>query len=319
MKSTQKDLVSIIVPVYNVEKYLRQCIDSIINQTYKNIEIILVDDGSTDNSGKICDEYAKKDKRIKVIHKKNGGLSDARNVGIEKATGETLSFVDSDDFVEEDMIETMFNELIKKNVKIVVHGYYIKKAEKIAHKKINEEKVISDMEAIKLCFCDNNFGFYVWNKIYKKELFEKIRFPKGKNSEDRYVVPRLIKNAKEVYYNSSPIYYYLQRDESIVHSKEKINFDALDADNYLVKYIEENYKELEKLAQKSLINDSLIIYNKMYLQNKMNKNMERRIYKNIKKYYIKIKKKENVKFRIKVNLFLNLREIYNLIIKIRGK
>ena len=110
--------ISVIVPVYNVEKYLTKCVDSIMNQTYKDLEIILVDDGSTDNSGKICDEYVKKDKRFKVIHKKNGGLSDARNVGIKNSTGEYLSFIDSDDYIDNDMIECLYNACIKNNADI---------------------------------------------------------------------------------------------------------------------------------------------------------------------------------------------------------
>ena len=123
----KKHLVSIVVPVYNVEKYLKRCVDSIINQSYNNIEILLVDDGSTDSSGKICDDYLKKDSRIKVIHKQNGGLSDARNFGIDKSTGDYLSFIDSDDWIEKDMIMNLFNSIINEKSDISIEFMIIKK------------------------------------------------------------------------------------------------------------------------------------------------------------------------------------------------
>ena len=132
----KNNLISIIVPIYNVEKYLKKCIDSIINQTYKNLEIILVDDGSPDNCGKICDEYAKKDNRIKVIHKENGGVSSARNVGVENATGEYIGFVDSDDYIEKDMYEVLINNLKKENADIsIISNYEVYKNKIIENKK----------------------------------------------------------------------------------------------------------------------------------------------------------------------------------------
>ena len=116
------ETISIIIPVYNVEKYLNKCLNSVIEQTYKNIEVILIDDGSTDNSGKICDEYAKNDIRIKIIHQQNGGVSTARNNGLEHATGKYITFVDSDDYIEKEMIETMAKKIMKKNADIVICG-----------------------------------------------------------------------------------------------------------------------------------------------------------------------------------------------------
>lgn len=180
-----QELISVIIPIYNVEKYLKKCIDSIINQTYKNLEIILVDDGSPDNCGKICDEYAKKDQRIRVIHKKNGGLSDARNAGIDIAKGKYIAFVDSDDYVEKEYIEIMYKELKKNNVKIVqcginkisdneeiIDNYGYLKDELINSQRIMEEKYtkypISNVVA--------------WNKLYDIDLFKNIRYPVRKNS-----------------------------------------------------------------------------------------------------------------------------------------
>ena len=141
----EKDLISIIIPVYNVEKYLKECVDSVRKQTYKNLEIILIDDGSKDNSGKLCDELAKEDNRIKVIHKENGGLSDARNVGIENATGEYIQFIDSDDFVEKDMIEIYIMIFVKKKLMFqCVHFIYIKMEKKQQMQAIKEKFLIKN-------------------------------------------------------------------------------------------------------------------------------------------------------------------------------
>lgn len=175
------DKISVIVPVYNVEKYLSKCINSILDQTHKNLEIILIDDGSTDNSGKLCDEYYNKDKRIKVIHQKNGGLSVARNSGLEIATGEYIMFIDSDDYYEKKSCELLYNEIKRKDADYVI-GNYI-------HVNYNGEKwdkPLFDQEIygrFKLSIKDYKKSFFVmnsvvWNKIFKREFIEKnnLRF-----------------------------------------------------------------------------------------------------------------------------------------------
>lgn len=321
MESMQKDLVSIIVPVYNVEKYLKQCIDSIINQTYINTEIILIDDGSTDNSGKICDDYAKKDNRIKVIHKKNEGISATRNRGIDEAYGEYISFVDSDDYIDKDMISILCEDIENNNADIAVCDYYVqedtKQIKKIKKDDIHNVKTLLPSEALKKCF-QKEFEFYLWNKMFKKTLFNGIKFPNGKNSEERYTLPKLIDNSKKIIFDSEKLYYYRIRKDSIIHSNDKINCDALDADNYLVQYIEKNHKEIENEAKKSLINTNLAIYNKIYLNKKNDLKTIQLICNNIKKNYTKsIKKSENAKFNIKIVLFLKMRKVYNIMIAIK--
>lgn len=211
-------LVSVIVPIYNVEEYLNTCVDSIINQTYKNIEIILVDDGSPDNCGKICDEYACKDSRVKVIHKKNGGLSDARNAGIDVANGEYLIFVDSDDWINKYMIERLLAFAIDKKLDIVeckfinIYSRQLVKDES----NVGECKTFSSIEALENHF--NGQGLYrcVWNKIYKKYLFNDLRFPKGKVAEDLHTTYKLFFKASKVGLIDFHGYYYYIRNNSIM-------------------------------------------------------------------------------------------------------
>lgn len=217
--------VSIIVPVYNVDKYLRRCIESIMNQTLKEIEIILVDDGSTDKSSMICDEYAKLDNRIKIIHKANGGLSDARNKGLDMVRGKYIGFVDSDDFVSIDMFNHLYNNSI--NADIVSCEYIKFYSDDYRNFKKNSKKIkmkeFNNVEAL-----ENYFGEYhdkreiqtvVWNKIYKKELFEDIRFPFGKLYEDGYVTYKLLYKSRKIVHLYEELYYYFQREDSLVRSE----------------------------------------------------------------------------------------------------
>ena len=182
----KQPLISVIIPVYGVEKYIAQCLDSIINQTYKNLEIILVDDGSPDACPKLCDEYSKIDKRIKVIHKKNGGLSDARNVGIDICKGNYITFVDSDDWIEKDMIEQLYSLINKFSADISICNFLRTSDEKMKIFNKNEKiKCYNKYEAIRELLKGHKIQDYAWNKMYKKEVFYNIRYPKGRNMEDK--------------------------------------------------------------------------------------------------------------------------------------
>lgn len=202
-------LVSVIVPVYNEEKDLRRCVDSILHQTYKNIEIILVDDGSTDQSGKICDEYAVNYSNIKVIHKENGGLSSARNVGINEAAGSILGFVDSDDYIASNMIEVLAKPLIENNAELSVCGWYVIRANEITrcHYKKKDMYVNSETAIFEL-LSYNGFDNFACNKLFKKHLFNDINFPMGKVLEDLDTIYKLIHKASMIYLTSKPLYYY---------------------------------------------------------------------------------------------------------------
>jgi glycosyltransferase involved in cell wall biosynthesis len=187
----EKDLISVIIPIYNVGDYLKKCVNSIINQTYKNLEIILVDDGSTDKSGILCDEFAKKDSRIKVIHKQNGGLSDARNCGIEASSGKFIAFIDSDDFIAPDFYEYLLSLQKENNADIAECNFirvYEEKQDEFEFP-IKKENIILKTDGVGALFLfmsdDDEIStnsVVVWNKLYNKKLFEDIRFPVRKNS-----------------------------------------------------------------------------------------------------------------------------------------
>lgn len=209
--------VSIIVPVYNVESYINKCVDSILKQTYENIEIILVDDGSMDLSGNICDEYLKKDNRVKVIHKKNGGLSSARNKGIENATGEFYMFIDSDDYIEENMVERMYFSLINNKCDICVCEYFTDGLNSVdIEVDLKEDRVLDTIGAMNELIEGNIKGF-ACNKIYKKDLFLDIKFPEGKVYEDIYVMHLLFNKCNCICCITDKLYHYIQREDSITH------------------------------------------------------------------------------------------------------
>lgn len=214
-------MISIIVPIYNVEKYLSRCIDSILNQSFTDLEIILVNDGSTDNCGKICDEYKLIDDRIKVIHKINGGLSDARNVGIAVAKGKYIMFVDSDDFIDSNMCKILLEQMKLYNVDIVSCNFffsYNNGIKKINNQSIKTLTVLNNLEMIKKYFCNYSVDLnVVWNKLYKKELFTKynIVFPKGYIHEDNFIIYKLYYKSKKICIMNDILYFYEQRNNSI--------------------------------------------------------------------------------------------------------
>ena len=226
------DKISVIVPVYKVYNYLEKCFNSIANQTYKNLEIILVDDGSPDDCGKLCDELALRDKRVKVIHKPNGGLSDARNRGIEEATGEFLSFVDSDDYIDEDMISYLHENLVKHKADISTCAIqYLKNSQKTIFDENHIEGLFESEEAIKQSLYGPLSSVSACNKLFKKCLFEEIKFPVGITHEDAYTIPKIFLKANKIYMSSTPKYNYnYMRDDSITTKpfNEK-NLDLVEA------------------------------------------------------------------------------------------
>ena len=199
--------VTIIVPFYNVEKYLRKCLDSLINQTYKNLEIIVVDDGSTDNSVKICDEFANRDNRITVIRQKNGGISIARNAGLDKMTGSFVTFVDSDDYLEINAVEKFLKISITEGADIVCSETIIIFKDRIIHNS-NKENEKYSTELIKEKILLDKLGNHAATKFYKAELWKNIRFPEKLVYEDFYIMPSVCVNAKKIVYKCEPLYYY---------------------------------------------------------------------------------------------------------------
>lgn len=215
-------LISIIIPVYNVEKYLEECVDSVINQTYTNLEIILVDDGSTDSSPDICDDYGSKDVRIKVIHRTNGGLSAARNSGIETAQGEYISFLDSDDYIADNTIEFLYNAIVTHNADIAAVAMY--KLFKNTVEPIfnfDTERLLTSEDAFYEAINMEYLMPSANAKLYKKKMFNGVRFPDGMLYEDTYVIGEVLHNAQTVYVSSKPFMYYRQCGSSIMHKQFK--------------------------------------------------------------------------------------------------
>lgn len=303
--------ISVIVPVYNVEKYLCKCIDSIINQTYTNLEIILIDDGSPDNCGVVCDDYFLKDNRIKVIHKENGGLSDARNAGLDIATGDYISFIDSDDYIHKDFYKTLINLIVKYNADIAQCGFldvYEEDVDNFSKDKlyINEKiTILNNNEAINNLFNKNYVNtVVVWNKLYKRKLFKNIRYPKGKIHEDEYTTYKLLFSAKKVVSISMEMYYYLRRPNSIMGKGFNIkSLDKLDA--YYEQILFYNNKKLFKLEEKA--KNKFEFFIKEAMINVLNSNLDDRnkVFYNLINYY----KKNYILFVNNINISFNKKVI----------
>ena len=247
-------LISVVVPIYNVESYLQESINSIIWQTYTNLEIILVDDGSTDKCPQICDEFAKVDSRIKVIHKDNGGLSDARNAGLAVANGELIGFVDSDDYIHVDMFRLLYENMIENNSDISVCG-----VEKFWDNTSRREMlttdysgVLSNEQAMSSIINEDNLKQPVWHKLYKAVLIKDIPFPVGKQHEDVFWSYRAIGRTKKVSVFSTPLYFYRQRENSIMGNSFSLkHLDSLEAKIQRNEYVDKHFPDL---SQQSCIN-----------------------------------------------------------------
>lgn len=253
--SAENKKISLIIPIYNVEAYLVRCIESIINQTYKNMEIILVDDGSPDHCGKICDKYGEKDPRIRVIHKPNGGLSDARNSGLQIATGEILGFVDSDDWLPLDSIETSVKLMEEHEADIVAFGSY-KSDGKSKETRYTSSAVetYTREEALMALSRNDKIESHVWDKIYKREIWNEIRFPVGKLFEDVYVMHRVFVNADKVVFVDKPLYYYYQRDNSIVsHQTIQSRFDIIEGYESRLVYLADESEHIRRLTKENIV------------------------------------------------------------------
>lgn len=268
-----EEIISIIVPVYNVEKYLDKCVNSIVNQTYKNLEIILVDDGATDNSPKMCDEWAKKDDRIKVIHKANGGLSDARNTGIKNATGDYLAFVDSDDYIESDIYEVLYKMILRDNADLAMCSF--KKVDEQGNDIETKNNVIAEVIGKKEFFermMNDHSGFYVvaWNKLYKKCLFDNLEYPVGKLYEDSFVIHEVINKCDIISVTNKQLCNYLQNKNGITHRKVDIrNLDKFEFEYNRYKFFMQNgYDYLLKSLRQNVEDKYMRIFPELKINGK---------------------------------------------------
>ena len=245
-----EEKISVIVPVYNVEAYLEKCVESILRQTYTNLEILLINDGSTDNSGDLCDQLALRDQRIRVIHKENGGLSDARNIGIEEASSDLIGFVDSDDYIDEDMYEILYRQMLESKAELSMCGHYD------VYHQIPEKQVVAIQtwvltpeEAIRMVMEAKILSVTAVNKLYKKELFDQLRFEMGKIAEDAFIMIRLIHQCSKVVATNEKKYYYVHRENSITTQKFSLKFlNVIEAYEQNANIIRENYPKLTDVA-----------------------------------------------------------------------
>lgn len=287
------NLISVIVPVYNVEKYLHQCIDSIINQTYKNLEIILVDDGSTDNSGKICDEYKSKDNRITVIHKKNGGLSDARNAGLKVAKGEFIAFADSDDWLDQNIYNELITSLINNDADISACNIAFAYDNKTEISSISLSKsIFNSEEAINQLICGTGFCAVAWNKLYKKTCINNMTFEVGKTHEDEFFTYKVLSNAEKLVFINKPLYFYRQRTTSIMGEKYSLKrLDAVDACYERLWFLKDKYTKLYKSDKFTFANMCMQNYQMILRDKNIDPDKEGR--KKLIKY------RKNIKFSFK--------------------
>lgn len=247
--------ITVIVPIYKVEKYLDRCVESIVHQTYQNLEIILVDDGSPDNCPVMCDKWAEKDQRIKVIHKKNGGLSEARNVGMAIATGELIGFVDSDDWIEPNMYQLLYNHMMENDCDISACGVQMDWEDSSTSKFLTLQGccLLDSKEAMRAIIEETWLKQPVMYKLYKLELVKDILFPIRKYHEDVFWSYLVVGRARRVCVFDRPCYHYVQRSGSIMSEKYSLKrLDSLEAKFMMVQYIEDNMPELKNIAKMEL-------------------------------------------------------------------
>lgn len=263
--------LSIIVPVYRVEKYLHKCIDSILDQTFKDFELILIDDGSPDECGKICDEYAHRDPRVRVIHQENKGLSAARNAGIDIAKGQFIAFVDSDDWVEANIYEVLIENIVKSNTDIAVCGIR-NFFESNPYKEDKRSEQIRNMVLLKdqcfeMVFCkDDCISVAAWNKVYKKEIFDDLRYPKGQIYEDNFLILDVLSKCDHAFVTTAKLYNYRRHAESITggrYREEEMDRIIASQKNYNI--FKERYPQYLEYAEAYLYKNCFSILGKMIL------------------------------------------------------
>lgn len=250
-----QSLISVIIPVYNVQEYLEKCIESVLNQTYKNLEIILVDDGSTDNSPVICDDFAKQDKRVKVIHQTNHGVSNARNAGLNASTGNYIFWIDSDDYIKENCIEKLYALLQKYDADMSICNYIQGSDRDYKFIEQNDdEEVFNSEQGLEYIYKDHHYSFIMaasWAKLIKTSLYEGLNYPNGKIFEDIYMSHHLISRCNKIAYKNEIMYYYYQWPESILGKKlYKEKLDYLGAFKERIHFFESlGYEDLKEKAR----------------------------------------------------------------------
>lgn len=320
-----EELITVVIPVYNVENYLDECIKSIIQQTYSNLEIILVDDGSLDNSGDICDKYASLDNRIKVIHKDNGGLSSARNAGINIAKGKYITFVDSDDYLELDTIEILYHQIIANNAEISVVAFesFFENGKKFSNNHKSKMFVYSRTEAMDNFLFDDYLTPCVWGKLYKIWLWNDVRCPEGRLFEDQFTTYKLIDKCNKVVYITEPKYHYRKRSGSIGHSAFTYKtYDLYEAIQEEYKFISDKYAGKCPNIEVARLTWEIVFANMMIRSDELEEDVIRKIAKyarqNMKKVRAcrYIKRKRKIQIALFAYFFPTYRRMYKVYVAI---
>ena len=260
-------MISVIVPVYNVEKYLDRCVKSILSQSFSDFELLLVDDGSPDRCGEMCDEYAKGDSRIKAFHKRNGGLSDARNFGIEKALGEYLMFVDSDDYIHEQMLETLHRLITENDADLAVcSAMDVFEGKEVTQVREIREFTLNKTESYKYMLRGDGLRS-ACNKLYKRQTVGEVRFPVGKLYEDGFFTPQILQRVEKTAVTSRPMYYYFRRADSITTKPfRKGDLDVIEAYDICVRQVRELCPEALPFAEFRYRNAYFNVLDKMLMR-----------------------------------------------------
>lgn len=315
----KNDLISIIIPIYNMEKYLQKCLDSVVKQTYKNIEILLIDDGSTDSSSKICLEYVNKDNRIKYFKKENGGLSSARNYGLDKCIGKYVGFVDSDDIIHKDMFKILYNNIIKTDADLSICE--VTKFKNNPEFTIqNNYEIYNKVDILKIILQDKKICNYAVNKLYVKELMKDIKYPIGKYQEDVGTTYKFINKANKIVYTPSKLYGYYSRDNSISKSlNKKFIYDYFE----MIEQREINLKEykIDEYLILNRVNVILGIFINLSINKELLKDKELNNYMNeklveLKKLYRKVKNINTIKHNILINILVLNKNLFFLVMNL---
>lgn len=304
---SNNELISIVIPIYNVENYVEKCLNSVIRQTYNNIEIILIDDGSKDKSKEICDSYARKDKRINVIHKENRGVSSARNTGIEAAKGNYITFIDSDDYIDEDYIEKLYGLCIKNNSDIVICGVKDEDCDGNIVKQSKEIKVnLNKKDFLKELLNQQYFFTVCWAKFYKRDIIGNIRFNENmKIAEDFDFLYRLLDNVHNVYVDTTEkMYHFLMREGSATKSGFNADWQKeIELCQKIVDDVSSKWTDLEKYAIKRYFN-AVMSCMIMVLKSNSEKNDIKYLREKLKKYKEKIKKNTLISKKQKIFFYI---------------
>lgn len=297
--------ISIIVPVYNVEKYLEKCIKSILNQTLQDFELILVNDGSTDDSGRICDEFAEKDNRIIVIHKENEGLSKTRNVALDIAKGEYIGFIDSDDWIEPSMYEVLYNLCCKYDADI--SSCAIKESTSKSNVKTRNKIVVKNgKDMIVEIYSYKYSGISPCNKLYKSKIYKNIRFPNKKLNEDAAIMYKIYDISDKVVHKDAKLYNYLIREGSLMHSKfNKDRFEIIDIYNEMLEYFQENC-DMKKKIISEYFNSLVTMIKDIISENSLISNVDslKKIESLFRKKLLSIILNKNIYYKSKIFLII---------------